>query len=76
MNSETGEIKRFTEGEIIPDNFVPIKEEEQMTEKQKETMQVSKHDSKSELGQAMILNRATRRNMLKQQKRQNRNKKR
>lgn len=75
MNSETGEIKRFEKGEIIPDNFISIKEE-QMTEKQKETMQVSKHDSKSELGQAMILNRATRRNMLKEQKRRNRNKKR
>ena len=49
MNTETGELKRFEEGEKIPSIFARIKEE-LMTDKQRRTMQVSKHDNRSELG--------------------------
>jgi len=56
MDSRTGKIydeaelrKAFREPVGIPDHFIPV-EEPDMTNKQKETKQVSKHDNKSKLG--------------------------
>ena len=68
MNTETGEIKRFTAEDVIPSNFIEIKEK-QMTEKQKELMQVSKHDSLSILGRLFTGSRAERRRQAKEFKR-------
>lgn len=60
MNRKTGEIKRFEENEDIPDLFQII-QEDQMTEKQKTYMAVSKYDGTSELGKLFTENRAERR---------------
>ena len=49
MNTETGEIRHFKEGEKIPKEFIQIYKDE-MTELQKKNMQVSKFDNKSKLG--------------------------
>ena len=62
MNRETGEIKRFAENESVPDMFEMI-QEEQMTDKQKVKMAVSKYDNKSELGKLFTGNRAERRKL-------------
>lgn len=62
MNRETGEIRRFAEGEDIPDLFQMI-QDEQMTDKQKVEMKVSKYDNKSELGKLFTGNRAERRRL-------------
>ena len=62
MNRDTGELRRFKEGENIPDIFQMI-QEEQMTDKQKVEMVVSKYDNKSELGKLFTGNRAERRRL-------------
>jgi len=62
MNRETGEIKRFAENEAVPNMFYGI-QEEQMTDKQKVEMAVSKYDNKSELGKIFTGNRAERRKL-------------
>lgn len=54
MNTRTGELFRATEEELKEwlsqdDHITAIKEEE-MTEKQRLNMQVSKHDNRSKLG--------------------------
>lgn len=50
MNTETGEIEFFNKmPEELRKKFVEIKED-QMTDKQKREMRVSKFDNKSELG--------------------------
>ena len=49
MHVDTGEIKYFAEGAEVPADFMAINDDD-MTEKQKENMQVSKHDSRSYLG--------------------------
>ena len=49
MDMRTGEIRRFNEGEVVPEDFLEIREAE-MTKKQRETNQVSVHDSQSILG--------------------------
>lgn len=49
MDTRTGEIKQFEEGEEVSKDLIKVAYE-QMTEKQKEEMQVSKYDNKSELG--------------------------
>lgn len=56
MDTRTGEIKRFKEEEQIPDHFIKI-HEEQMTEKQKKKMRVSKFDNKSKLGKIFTAKR-------------------
>lgn len=62
MNRETGEIKRFAEGETIPEMFDLI-QDNQMTDKQQVEMKVSKYDNKSELGKLFTGNRAERRKL-------------
>jgi hypothetical protein len=64
MNTETGEIKEFKEGEKIPENFVEVSRKD-MTNKQKESMQVSKYDSISKLGKLFYGNRKERRRQAK-----------
>jgi len=64
MNKETGELKDILEAQKeatekgIPfdEMFMPV-ENNEMTEKQKETKQVSKHDNKSVLGKKFTLSR-------------------
>lgn len=76
MNVQTGEIRNFSEdqwtkvletepalAERLKD-WVPV-DESQMTLKQKADMQVSKHDSVSELGKLFTGNRAERRRQVK-----------
>ena len=65
MNIETGEIKKFEEGEKIPKEFIEI-QEDQMTKKQRATMQVSKYDSISKLGRLFAGNRKQRRRQAKE----------
>lgn len=68
MNIETGEIKRFTYEEmlnVMEDPYVPINESD-MTVKQNEFMQVSKHDNKSKLGKKFTTARAKRKWKAKQ----------
>lgn len=67
MNTETGEIKYFKEGEKIPKEFIPVKES-QMTEKQKKNLRVSKYDSISTLGRMFTGNRKERRRQAKKLK--------
>ena len=76
MNINTGEI-RFIEADKVIDSDKPIVlssqwipvDESQMTDKQKETMQVSKYDSGSELGKLFGANRAERRRQAKEERR-------
>lgn len=49
MNINTGEIKNFGIDDIMHEEFKPV-DLNFMTSKQKEEMQVSKHDNKSKLG--------------------------
>ena len=49
MDMRTGEIRRFNQGEVVPEDFLEIREAE-MTKKQRETNQVSVNDSQSILG--------------------------
>ena len=65
MNTETGEIIRLDAEMIATGKFQEIKEE-QMTSKQSQLMQVSKFDSKSELGNIFTSNRAERRRQEKE----------
>jgi hypothetical protein len=66
MNTETGKIEYYTDEELenklklLKDSLIEVKEED-MTEKQKEEMQVSKFDNKSKLGQIFTMSRAERR---------------
>lgn len=78
MNVETGKIfysKKEEADEIMKKMIekgeaIPI-EEKDMTEKQKETLQVSKYDSVSKLGKLFKGNRAERRKMAKMFRNQN-----
>lgn len=70
MNLNTGEIRNFDDEEIksLSDEWMELSEED-MTAKQKETMQVSKHDNKSKLGKMFTGNRAERRRQIKEARR-------
>ena len=75
MNIETGEIKEFSDKkELLKDlpskSWTPV-EEANMTEKQKEDMQVSKYDNKSDLGKLFTFNRKLTRKQKNRKKRQN-----
>ena len=72
MNIETGEIRQFKEGEKIPKEFVRIFEE-QMTNLQKQNMQVSKFDNKSELGKLYTSHRKLTRKQRNRRKKFNKN---
>ena len=65
MNIETGEIKRFNPGDVVPENFWPVKEES-LTTKQVKKMQVSAHDNKSVLGKVFTSERKKRKWLAKQ----------
>ena len=56
MNKFTGEIKKFLEGDLIPDEYIPI-DLAQATQKQKDEMQVSLKDHTSILGKQLTKNR-------------------
>ena len=71
MDTETGEIRYFEENEKIPKKFVKIYEE-QMTELQKKTEQVSKFDNKSELGKLFTSHRKLTRKQRNRKKANNR----
>ena len=64
MDTRTGEIRYFREGEEVPPEYVEVTEP-QMTASQKELMQVSKFDSRSELGQVFTGKRRERRRKMK-----------
>ena len=59
MDINTGKIEMFNQDDEIPKNFIEIMRD-QMTEKQKKTMQVSKYDNRSELGQLFLKERRKR----------------
>lgn len=64
MNVETGEIVELKTGkEWLPGRMVPVKDGD-MTEKQKRTKQVSRHDTRSKLGMIFTGNRKERRKAL------------
>ena len=76
MDTRTGVIRELSEedrkalnkalGKSPPDMIAVT--ESQMTKKQKETMQVSKHDNKSELGKLFKFNRNKRRRLARENK--------
>jgi hypothetical protein len=80
MNTETGEIKNFDKkllekwNEEITDPWIEI-DEDDMTDKQKEEMQVNKHDNKSILGKLYTSHRKLSRREKNRRKRNYDNKK-
>ena len=70
MNTETGELKEFSEAvaEFLKPPWVKVKESD-MTDKQKEDMQVSKYDNKSKLGKLYTNHRKLTRKQKNRQRR-------
>lgn len=68
MQKYTGKLEYFDLKSELPDEFAEV-EENDITPKQKENMQVSKYDSISKLGKLFTGNRIERRKMAKNIKR-------